>query len=264
MKTVRSFFILGFFIFLVSGCGLMGVIENNTAMKEPARRKMIDAVSELRLSSKINSSKSAFVRLKGSGEIASDQQKNKVRLDFRIKLQDPSELWLDISDPFMGIKLARVLATNESVKGYANIINKYTDVPTSRIRQLGIPLNVKDIINIFLGKAFAWPEDFLLTNMDFSSEIWSLNFPARRDNLLGEVTLEFSSENDHKLISQKFEIIHESIIFQINYRDEGSFDLTILTPKINSTLNFKAKSKKSLESLEFPFNIPSHHARMDF
>lgn len=264
MKTVRSFFILGFFIFLVSGCGLMGVIENNTAMKEPARRKMMDAVSELRLSSKINSSKSAFVRLKGSGEIASDQQKNKVRLDFRIKLQDPSELWLDISDPFMGIKLARVLATNESVKGYANIINKYTDVPTSRIRQLGIPLNVKDIINIFLGKAFAWPEDFLLTNMDFSSEIWSLNFPARRDNLLGEVTLEFSSENDHKLISQKFEIIHESIIFQINYRDEGSFDLTILTPKINSTLNFKAKSKKSLESLEFPFNIPSHHARMDF
>jgi len=264
VKTVRSFFILGFFIFLVSGCGLMGVIENNTAMKEPARRKMMDAVSELRLSSKINSSKSAFVRLKGSGEIASDQQKNKVRLDFRIKLQDPSELWLDISDPFMGIKLARVLATNESVKGYANIINKYTDVPTSRIRQLGIPLNVKDIINIFLGKAFAWPEDFLLTNMDFSSEIWSLNFPARRDNLLGEVTLEFSSENDHKLISQKFEIIHESIIFQINYRDEGSFDLTILTPKINSTLNFKAKSKKSLESLEFPFNIPSHHARMDF
>ncbi len=242
----------------------MGVIENNTAMKEPARRKMIDAVSELRLSSKINSSKSAFVRLKGSGEIASDQQKNKVRLDFRIKLQDPSELWLDISDPFMGIKLARVLATNESVKGYANIINKYTEVPTSRIRQLGIPLNVKDIINIFLGEAFAWPEDFLLTNMDFSSEIWSLNFPARRDNLLGEVTLEFSSENDHKLISQKFEIIHESIIFQINYRDEGSFDLTILTPKINGTLNFKAKSKKSLESLEFPFNIPSHHARMDF
>ena len=264
MKTVRSFFILGFFIFLVSGCGLMGVIENNTAMKEPARRKMMDAVSELRLSSKINSSKSAFVRLKGSGEIASDQQKNKVRLDFRIKLQDPSELWLDISDPFMGIKLARVLATNESVKGYANIINKYTDVSTSRIRQLGIPLNVKDIINIFLGKAFAWPEDFLLTNMDFSSEIWSLNFPARRDNLLGDVTLEFSSENDHKLISQKFEIIHESIIFQINYRDEGSFDLTILTPKINGTLNFKAKSKKSLESLEFPFNIPSHHARMDF
>jgi len=242
----------------------MGVIENNTAMKEPARRKMMDAVSELRLSSKINSSKSAFVRLKGSGEIASDQQKNKERLDFRIKLQDPSELWLDISDPFMGIKLARVLATNESVKGYANIINKYTDVSTSRIRQLGIPLNVKDIINIFLGKAFAWPEDFLLTNMDFSSEIWSLNFPARRDNLLGEVTLEFSSENDHKLISQKFEIIHESIIFQINYRDEGSFDLTILTPKINGTLNFKAKSKKSLESLEFPFNIPSHHARMDF
>jgi len=242
----------------------MGVIENNTAMKEPARRKMMDAVSELRLSSKINSSKSAFVRLKGSGEIASDQQKNKVRLDFRIKLQDPSELWLDISDPFMGIKLARVLATNESVKGYANIINKYTDVSTSRIRQLGIPLNVKDIINIFLGKAFAWPEDFLLTNMDFSSEIWSLNFPARRDNLLCEVTLEFSSENDHKLISQKFEIIHESIIFQINYRDEGSFDLTILTPKINGTLNFKAKSKKSLESLEFPFNIPSHHARMDF
>ena len=242
----------------------MGVIENNTAMKEPARRKMMDAVSELRLSSKINSSKSAFVRLKGSGEIASDQQKNKVRLDFRIKLQDPSELWLDISDPFMGIKLARVLATNESVKGYANIINKYTDVSTSRIRQLGIPLNVKDIINIFLGKAFAWPEDFLLTNMDFSSEIWSLNFPARRDNLLGEVTLEFSSENDHKLISQKFEIIHESIIFQINYRDEGSFDLIILTPKINGTLNFKAKSKKSLESLEFPFNIPSHHARMDF
>jgi len=264
VKTVRSFFILGFFIFLVSGCGLMGVIENNTAMKEPARRKMMDAVSELRLSSKINSSKSAFVRLKGSGEIASDQQKNKVRLDFRIKLQDPSELWLDISDPFMGIKLARVLATNESVKGYANIINKYTDVSTSRIRQLGIPLNVKDIINIFLGKAFAWPEDFLLTNMDFSSEIWSLNFPARRDNLLGEVTLEFSSENDHKLISQKFEIIHESIIFQINYRDEGSFDLIILTPKINGTLNFKAKSKKSLESLEFPFNIPSHHARMDF
>ena len=264
MKTVRSFFILGFFIFLVSGCGLVGGIENNTVMKEPARRKMIDAVSELRLSSKINSSKLAFVRLKGSGEISSDQQKTKVRLDFRIKLLDPSKLWLDVSDQFMGIKLARVLATNESVKGYANIINKYTDVPTSRIRQLGIPLKVEDIINIFLGEAIEWPEDFLLANMDFSSEVWSLNFPAKRDNLLGEITLEFSSENDHKLLSQKFEVLHESIILQIKYRDEGSFDLTIMTPKINGSLNFKAKSKKSLESLEFPFNIPSHHARMDF
>tara|TARA_B100000767_G_scaffold274129_1_gene306193 strand:- start:15 stop:809 length:795 start_codon:yes stop_codon:yes gene_type:complete len=264
VRTIRSFFILGFFIFLLSGCGLIGVIENNTAMKEPARRKMIDAVSELRVSSKINSSTSPFFRLKGSGQISSDQQKTKVRLDFRIKSQDPSEFWLDVSDQFMGIKLARMLATNDSIKGYANILNKYIDVPTSRIKQLGIPLNVEDIINIFLGEVIAWPEDFLLTNMDFSSEVWSLNFPVRRDTFLGEISLEFSSDNDHKLLSQKLEITQESLIFQINYRDEGSFDLTISTPKINGKLDFRAKSKKSLESLEFPFNIPSHHARMDF
>ena len=84
MRIFKSVFILGFFIFLISGCGLIGKIENNTTMKEPARRKMIDAVSELRVSSKINSSTSAFLRLKGSGQMTFEQQRNKVRLDLRI------------------------------------------------------------------------------------------------------------------------------------------------------------------------------------
>jgi|TARA_B110000483_G_scaffold242785_1_gene329775 hypothetical protein len=264
VRIFKSVFILGFFIFLISGCGLIGKIENNTAMKEPARRKMIDAVSELRVSSKINSSTSAFLRLKGSGQMTFEQQRNKVRLDLRISFKRPSKFWLDVSDQFMGIKLARVLATNDSIKGYANIINKYIDLPISKVKQLGIPLNVDDIINIFSEEVMAWPEDFLLANMDFSSEVWSLNFPVRRDNFLGEISLEFSSDNDHKLLSQKLEIIQDSVIVQVNYLEEGSFDLTISAPKINGRMEFRAKSKKSLESLEFPFNIPSHHARMDF
>ena len=87
----------------------------------------------------------------------------------------------------MGLKLARLIITNDSIQGYANILNKYIDVPFSKLNELDIPINVQDIINIVSREVIEWPENFMTANMDFTKEKWLLNFPFKRDRYSGEL-----------------------------------------------------------------------------
>ena len=246
------------------GCGLIGKIDKLETMEEPARRRVIDALSELKANSENSAIVYPFQRLKGNGTIRFDQKSYKGRLDFRLRKDEFKKFWLDISDPLMGLKLARLIITNDSIQGYANILNKYIDMPFSRLNELDIPINVQDIINIVSREVIEWPENFMTANMDFTKEKWLLNFPFKRDRYSGELSLEFNSDYKHELMSQKIFLSKESLMLEIVYQTDGGWNLTFTSPQGNGKLEFLSKSKKYQEALKFPFNIPPNHARLDF
>ena len=264
MENVKSFFISVFFSCFLFGCGLITKIDKLETMEEPARRKIIDAVSELKANSVIPLAAYPFQRLKGNGIIKFDGESYKGRLDFRLKKDEFKKFWLDISDPLMGFKLARLIITNDSIQGYANILNKYIDAPFSRLNELEIPINVEDIINIVSGEVIEWPENIMTANMDFTREKWFLNFPFKRERYSGELSLEFNSDYNHELLRQKLVLSKESLVIEIKYHIDGSWDLIVSTRQGNGKLEFLSKSKKYQEALKFPFNIPPNHARLDF
>ena len=260
MKSIKTFFFLVF----ISSCGVISKIENNIIMEDPARRRIMDAVMELKSSQEINFTDINFFRLKGNGQITLGKKEYKTRLDFRIQEKGLQKLWLDISDPFIGMKLARLIINSNGLQAYANVVNKYVDIPISRIEELNIPVNTNDIVSVVQGNAIEWPENLLTANMDFTSEIWSLNFPVKRNKFHGEMTLRFSAEYDHQLLSQKIEFAKESVTMEINYQKNGSWNVQINSPQGGCQIKFSIRSKKTFEYLKFPFNIPSDYARIDF
>ena len=163
-----------------------------------------------------------------------------------------------ISDSFAGKTII------EQHKVIYAILNKYIDVPFSRLNELDIPINVQDIINIVSREVIEWPENFMTANMDFTKEKWLLNFPFKRDKYSGELSLEFNSDYKHELLSQKIFLSKESLMLEITYKIDGGWDLTFTSPQGNGKLEFLSKSKKYQEALKFPFNIPPNHARLDF
>ena len=54
-------------------------------MEEPARRRVIDALSELKANSENSAIVYPFQRLKGNGTIRFDQKSYKGKLDFRLR-----------------------------------------------------------------------------------------------------------------------------------------------------------------------------------
>lgn len=54
-------------------------------MEDPARRRIMDAVMELKSSQEINFTDINFFRLKGNGQITLGKKEYKTRLDFRIQ-----------------------------------------------------------------------------------------------------------------------------------------------------------------------------------
>ena len=59
------------------GCGLIGKIDKLETMEEPARRRVIDALSELKANSENSAIVYPFQRLKGNGTIRFDQKSYK-------------------------------------------------------------------------------------------------------------------------------------------------------------------------------------------
>lgn len=215
------------------------------------------------------------IGFKANAAFESSGSRQAFKLEVRI-LKD-SLVWLDISDPFIGIKLARAVIYKDSI-AFINKIQKqfFTGKPIELAKQINLdvdfsllqnmlcgnmifPVSNKDF-ELFFGKGeyiiadYSYKKDSVVMEADSESRI--LKFYPDSKKPKEQIFTNVPLQKEYKLFFSNFKKLN-SIYFPegmvISYDDKGK----------KSSLQLKDIKNIQLNSVSnLPFSIPSNYDRM--
>jgi hypothetical protein len=215
-------------------------------------------------------SDSLYYRAKGSAQVDYPGSSQKARLEMRISADPHMPLvWLDIADPFVGLKLARVFVDSDSAKGYAHIVNKVINEPISRLSDAGLPVSTWDLVHLLTGQPIALPTS--VVGMDVtafsngSEELWRVRFPVQRGEHQGVLSLVLTQKAPHRLLSQELMVAAIQAQARVEYSEGGTWTAQFKGTDMEGRLQFTPSQAAWQEaSLSFPFTLPSGYERVEF
>ncbi|MDG1252802.1 MAG: hypothetical protein P8N56_03910 [Schleiferiaceae bacterium] len=270
MNRLSLLFLVSASTFLAS-CGAWRKAPIEIALETPPPPRSNEAIVLEALKSQYEAlaSDSLFYRAKGSAQVDYPGSSQKARLEVRISTEPNMPLvWLDIADPFIGLKLARVQVTVDSAQGYAHIVNKVLDEPISRLADIGLPASTWDLINLLTAQPIALPTTIVGMNLSASSDgtqaLWTVVFPVQRGEHLGRLTLVMTQQAPHRLISQELSIEAIQARAGVEYAPSGAWTARFKGAGTEGKLQFEPSQSGWQEaSLTFPFTLPSGYARVE-
>ena len=211
-----------------------------------------------------------YYRAKGSAQVDYPGSSQKARLEIRLSVDPEAPLvWLDIADPFVGLKLARVQVDADSVQGYAHIVNKVLAEPISRMADAGLPVSTWDLIHLLTAHPIALPTSVVGMNLTASSDgqqtLWTVRYPVKRGEYEGQLTLVLTQEAPHRLLSQELRVDAIQAQARVDYGTAGSWTAEFKGSGMEGRLVFEPSQEGwQAASLSFPFTLPSGYARVEF
>ena len=262
------------FIFFLSGCKTRAKV---TAAKPPVVKAM-DSVQGLLDSLEKNSFRPRWMSAKAS--VTTIQEGNETSFNISLRYKKDSVIWVSIS-PLLGIEVARVMVTPDSVKLLDRLHGNYQSSSFDAINKLlQMKVDFSIVQSILLGNFFAYKKSETKFNSVFLEDKYYI----------------LSSLTKHKLKRSLEEKDPNKAVIEDVYVNESNFRvmrLQVEDQKINKTLNteysdfrntdaglfpFKSSTKITAEknfeiqiefgkvtvgeTQEFPFNIPDSYERI--
>lgn len=213
------------------------------------------------------SRRSDMARFVGVGTMKSKSIDQSFRYDIRLKRD--SIIWVDLSDPFLGLKVARVIILKDSAAFYNRLTSEYAAGSLSLIQnKIGLPLELKHLQSVLLGEAIRIPKKKETMEAVLDTPDAVLNYYPLFDPLFVEgapfYEYRFSSGDPISLSQQRLSDVSR-ILTVVYHRMNGA----VMPDKIALYLNGKDDASLILEhsqiewdkDLKFNFSIPSDYER---
>ena len=239
-------------LILFSSCGGIREAKMGTVAPEDAA---VAAVVKQHYDNEVN-----FETLQGklSLDYQTEERSQSVTVSFRMKKDDT--IWM--SGQLLGIPLAKVLITPNSVQFYEKITKTYFDGDFSLLSDLlGVPLDYKKVQNLLLGQ----------TIYDLRDERYKLTESARgyqlqpvQENFLKRMFL--LDAGNYKAVAQQLGQEHENRSVTVTYPEYQKVQGQLFPSEIqinategaeNTRINMAFRNIDFNVPVSFPFSIPS-------
>lgn len=266
MRTSKSFsfLLIASFAFALVSCGGSKelVYNGNTSEVKP------DQLHEA-MTSTLESGTSYEFRGKGTFI----QEDSKVDFGYTIRVIRDSAIWIDVADPFLGLKVARAIVYPDSVAMYNRLKSTYAaggmDVAQERLK---LELTFYHLQAILLGEPVYIPESDNDLTLEPDSGVIQVTALGRVDDPL----FKFYAPKYHyiygyvpslPLLMQKFEDGPRVVEFNYNYKaeEQGVPNTVLLSLVWDALISAQLKHSEVSRDLDLhiPFSIPDGYERVE-
>lgn len=219
-----------------------------------------------------NCFKGDYIRLKGKGSYNDGYSDQGFKVDLRIKKD--SIIWLELADPFVGIKAARGFITQDSVIFINKIQNTYTAGSLDQIsKEINAKLDFELLQNAILGQTLRKINQKENHQMSILEKAYGLYYLPKNDPLFsfGQPNYYFEIEPNQYQIMQQTATDGGNRFFA-QYSDYKELrKKTYLPTKVQVEIAFNNHLKLQLqfntveidEQLKFPLKISSKYQRIE-
>lgn len=207
-----------------------------------------------------------FKTLAGRVQLAYETESKSQRITVSLRMEKDKTIWIKAS--ILGITLAKVLITPESVSYYETIGKTYFEGDFALLGEwLGTPINFQQAQNLLLGQSI-----FNLDASKYSSEIFQHKFkvqPKRQpQNFIHSL---FLNPDNFKVALETLAQPEQDRMLNIRYGDyqmvEGQYfpgDISIVTSEGQSQTKIEMNYRKIDLNVDisFPFDIPGGYERI--
>jgi hypothetical protein len=264
-----------FFLMAITACKTR---KQATTTPSTTSAPMVDrSVQELLSKIEAKEFKSQWMNAKAS--VISIQDEKEISFNISLRYKKDSVIWISIS-PLLGIEVARVMVTPDSVKFMDRLHSKY-EVNTfeSISKLLQIKVNFETLQSLLIGNLFAYRKNenrfnsvysedkyYILSSLNKNKLKRSLeeidpNKPIIQDIYVDDTTYRI---NRMRVEDQKINKKLETTYSDFRETSGGLFPYLSIT-KVSAEKNLEIKieyTKVSVgEPQEFPFNIPKSYER---
>lgn len=208
-----------------------------------------------------------FETLAGRVQLAYETEKKSQSVTVSLRMEKDKTIWVKAS--ILGITLAKILITPESVSYYETIGKTYFEGDFSLLGEwLGTPINFQQAQNLLLGQSI-----FHLDSSKYSSEIFQNKFkmlPKRQPhNFIHSL---FLNPENFRVALETLAQPEQDRILNIRYGDYqmvgGQYfpvDISIITSEEQSQTKIEVNYKKIDLNVDisFPFDIPSSYEKIE-
>jgi len=257
-----------FFLILLFSFFSCNIFKKNIKNEKNSDEKQIKKLTE-----KIKSKELNFQTFSAGFYGNYFDEKQKFPLKGLIKIQKDKFIWITLR-PFLGIEVARILLTKDSVKYIDKINKKYIEENYNYLKtKLGFSFNYKIIEKLFTNKIFAYPngkkiETYLLTKND-SIFLLQNEFIEKAQQYFH--LLSFNKNNNLK--KNKLALKDNSTFAEFNYSQfkeikTKNFPYKLIinfqNNKTSGTADLNFKSIIIDKKLSAKFTIPSNYKKIRF
>ena len=210
--------------------------------------------------------------IKGKGRYEENGKGQSFR--FEIRLAKDSLIWVDIADPFLGLKVARAVLSQQEVSYYNRLERNYRQGPTEQLSNyLGFAFDFAPMMSVLSASFSTWDMDWY---QDYQAQFYQLhNFSTEEGAAPPAAGLPLMSQMLH---AQSFRPVDFKLrrpesgqnlqIALSNYESFTDFDFPTLVE-----MNFQEAAKKlnlrldiadvkRNEKLSYPFRIPPSYEKL--
>ena len=209
--------------------------------------------------------------LEGKGRYQSGSSKQSFRFEMRIAKD--SLIWVDLADPFLGLKVARGPISQDEVAYYNRLERNYQKGSSSEIAQkIGFRFDFQPLMSVLSASYLDWNQNWY---QDYQPGVYQLvNYPLNQDQIPPSpeyplMTQSFSAKS-YRPSSFRFQRPQEgqNLLIRLDgYRNFGE----ILFPaqmhfeyleKSEIIIDLEITDLKRNESLSYPFRIPGNYEQL--
>ena len=207
------------------------------------------------------------------------QGNNELTFNISMRARRDSIIWISIS-PMLGIEVARVMITPDSVKVLDRISNKYQTGTFEAInRMLQLKVNFEIVQSLLVGNFFAYKKSenrfnsvyledkyYILSSLTRKKLKRSLEEKDPNKPVIQDVYINNDQYRINKVSVEDQKIAKSLVTEYDDFRDTGSGNfpfrsVTRITAEKNIEIRIEYGKLNTGEPQEFPFNIPSNYER---
>ncbi len=262
---------------------LIAMVAFSCKNSERAKRKPIEGRKAAYLLNQLKSNELDFKSLKTKAAFSMIQAGKKTNFKASIRMRKDSAIWLSIT-PALGIEMARVLITRDSVKVINRIKKEFFIGDFEYINQkFNVALDYDDIQAVMLGNSIAFEEDeklkfridnemYYLGNLKKRKARKAEEKPQKVERKKEEVISLWLDANNFKIRKFLLSDLTAERFIRGNYSNYLNLNDQLIPQTIKFDIQSKEPSELSIEysklSLEekvsFPFNISSKYVQIHF
>jgi hypothetical protein len=182
------------------------------------------------------------------------------KLDLRVQSVPEPLVWMDVSDPLIGLKIGRARVYQDSVQGYIKLYRQYVNEPLDRLRKMGIDLRTEDARRLALGLPLTVPKSW--TDANWAVEDSNVVMTVVEQRGTYSVRIEIATSFAHPGAVQWQRITSKGESVTVRYRRDGGWEAEV--PSQNARAEFRVTERTSKDELTFPFELPSNYVRAEF
>ncbi|MCH8554478.1 MAG: DUF4292 domain-containing protein [Schleiferiaceae bacterium] len=203
------------------------------------------------------------IQMKGNGEVDFGGRNQSFKLE--VRMVPDSIIWLDLSEPTFGLKVARVQMTRDTVAYYSRLLRRGDVGSFEKFSNLlGAPIDFGMFQSALIGSPAVMPTKDLTSGL-FDQSTYFLKGKPEHENIALFVTLLLNPVNQ-RLSRQT--ILTEKEQLEATYGDyqtvagfvlPHTISLSFISKALRNTLQVEVKEYQINTPLKFPFNMPANY-----